>query len=72
MLAGACSDTINTIAIRVFYSLVGEENILYFGAATSLIAIVICLIFFDEKLDIQRLEKRGMVEWEDDWEKNYS
>jgi hypothetical protein len=37
----------------------------YIGGGAGLLAVVI-LFFFDEKLDMERMEKKGLIVWEDD------
>ena len=53
LVASPASSLINTFFIKCLYFHVGEEPILYFGSAMSILALYICFYHFDEKLDLE-------------------
>ena len=44
------------------YDLIGIQNILFIGSASSILAMVVCY-FFSETLDIERMDKLNLIEW---------
>eukprot|EP00356_Strombidium_inclinatum_P001291 CAMPEP_0170510688 /NCGR_PEP_ID=MMETSP0208-20121228/65902_1 /TAXON_ID=197538 /ORGANISM="Strombidium inclinatum, Strain S3" /LENGTH=105 /DNA_ID=CAMNT_0010794173 /DNA_START=1149 /DNA_END=1462 /DNA_ORIENTATION=+ len=54
----------DTILMRVVYESIGAENIFYIGAVASVVGMLIG-IFFEERLDIENMDKRGLVVWGD-------
>ena len=55
------TSAINCVFIKVLFDRIGNQNIFYIGTALSVLAILINLTF-DEKLDVERLRKKGRIE----------
>ena len=63
LLGSPASSVVDTINIKVLYEEVGELPILCFGAVMSVLAFLVCL-WFNEKLDIENMDGKGLIEWE--------
>lgn len=60
---GACFTSLsNYIIVKVLKDLIGFEGIFGIGSGFTMIAVLICLIF-SEKLDIKRMESKGLITW---------
>ena len=62
LIATPLSGLVNTLFVKVLYSRIGNQNIIYIGTAASALAIVINY-FFTEKLDTERLQRLGLLHW---------
>ena len=62
LLGSPASSIIDTIFIKVLYEQIGAFPILCFGSGISIAALIVCL-FFKESLDIENMDKKGLIEW---------
>ena len=53
---------ISMFAVKFLEELVGVPTLLLFGTVCAIIAFVICL-FFNEKLDVEKMHKRNLLVW---------
>ena len=62
LLGGTICAFTSYIEQHFLYDLIGVQNILYIGAISSVVAIIVCL-FFNETLDFQKMDKLGLIQW---------
>ena len=62
ILGSPGSMIINTFIMKVLYKYIGEFPILCFGSGVSIAGLIVCL-YFDESLDIEDMDKKGLIEW---------
>lgn len=60
LLGAPASSIVDMINIKVLYDIIGEVPILAIGGFVSIIALI-CLLFFKERLDIEKLQKKGLI-----------
>ena len=52
----------SVLCVQFFYEILGVKIIFYIGAFGAIIALII-VMFHQERLDIERLDKRGLIIW---------
>ena len=62
MFGGTFAVVIDTMLVQFFFEELGPYFIFIFCGVISLIGLCLCM-FFDPKLDIDNLSKRGMIQW---------
>ena len=62
MLSSPLKSIISMFGIDYLEQKIGVQELLYTGTASSFMALIICLCF-NEKLDIQRMERRSLLVW---------
>ena len=64
LLGSFFSSLTDNILIKFVYDYVGAEHLFFIGGAASVVAWLI-LYFFNERLDIERLDKKGLIIWKE-------
>mmetsp|Transcript_11175 Transcript_11175/g.18783 ORF Transcript_11175/g.18783 Transcript_11175/m.18783 type:complete len:146 (+) Transcript_11175:1116-1553(+) len=62
LLSSFSASTTDTILMEYLYPKIGAGMLFRYAGLTSVLALVICY-FFDERLDIERLDRRGLILW---------
>ena len=60
---GLLSSTFDTACIVVLYDTIGIKPIFELSGSLAAIALIVCLCF-DEKLDVEKMDKKGLLDWE--------
>mmetsp|Transcript_15729 Transcript_15729/g.24173 ORF Transcript_15729/g.24173 Transcript_15729/m.24173 type:complete len:130 (-) Transcript_15729:30-419(-) len=62
LLGSFFSSASDNVLIKVVYPYIGALNIFFIGAGASIVSLFI-LLFFNERLDIERMDAKGLIVW---------